>query len=185
MSSTAFRNSQRRGEFARQTGTVRNDTKETLSMGHNTTRAGFTLIEVLIVVIIMAVLAATIIPQFSSSTNDAKESSLKFNLHTIRSQIELYKVHHLGKYPSFANFVDQMTKPTNVNGETTGSNLIYGPYIQGEIPANPFNGSNVVVRVATPGQVPTGPNGEGGWQYDETNGGFYPNNPEYYQSSGR
>ena len=38
-------------------------------------RSAFTLIEVLIVVIIMAVLAATIIPQFSSSTNDAKNSS--------------------------------------------------------------------------------------------------------------
>ena len=34
--------------------------------------SGFTLVEILIVVVIMAVLAATIIPQFSSATNDAK-----------------------------------------------------------------------------------------------------------------
>ncbi len=47
-------------------------------------RNAFTLIEVLIVVIIMAVLAATIIPQFSSSTTDAKISSLKFNLAALR-----------------------------------------------------------------------------------------------------
>ena len=45
-------------------------------------RKAFTLIEALIVVIIMAVLAATIIPQFSTSTKDAKMSNLKFNLHT-------------------------------------------------------------------------------------------------------
>jgi len=62
-------------------------------------RNAFTLIEVLIVVIIMAVLAATIIPQFTTSTKDAKDSTLKFNMHTLRSQIELYKLHHLGKYP--------------------------------------------------------------------------------------
>ena len=63
-------------------------------MSRDRRRNAFTLIEVLIVVIIMAVLAATIIPQFSSSTNDAKNSSVVFNLQTIRSQIEMYKTHH-------------------------------------------------------------------------------------------
>lgn len=139
-------------------------------------RSAFTLIEVLIVVIIMAVLAATIIPQFSSSTNDAKNSATVFNLHTIRSQIEMYKVHHLGKLPLLATFTDQMTKPTDVNGATTGTNLIYGPYIQGQVPANPFNGSITLVAVATAGTPPTGPNGTtAGWQYDVTTGNFYPN----------
>lgn len=146
----------------------------------NRRRSAFTLIEVLIVVIIMAVLAATIIPQFSSSTTDAKMSSLKFNLHTIRSQIELYKANHVGKVPTLANFKKQMTEKTDINGTQTGE-LLYGPYIQGDIPANPFNGSNTIVAVATPGQVPTGPvAGGAGWQYDESTGGFYPNNAEYY-----
>jgi prepilin-type N-terminal cleavage/methylation domain-containing protein len=144
-------------------------------------RQAFTLIEVLIVVIIMAVLAATIIPQFSSSTDDAKHSSLRFNLHTIRSQIEMYKVHHLGKVPTLANFKAQMCEKTDVNGTKTGE-LLYGPYIQGDIPANPFNGSNAIVAVAAPGVEPTGVvAGGAGWQYDETTGNFYPNNPEYYQ----
>ncbi len=146
-------------------------------------RNAFTLIEVLIVVIIMAVLAATIIPQFSSSINDAdaKESSLKFNLHTIRSQIELYKVHHAGKVPELAKFEDQMTKSTAINGNT-GTDLDYGPYFQGEVPANPFNNSSDIVTVATAGMVPTGVvAGGAGWQYDETTGGFFPNNAKYYQ----
>ena len=145
-------------------------------------RSAFTLIEVLIVVIIMAVLAATIIPQFSSSTSDAKESSLKFNLHTIRSQIEMYKIHHASKLPTLATFVDQMTKPTDINGATTGTNLIYGPYFQGQVPANPFNSSTALVAVATAGKEPTAVvAGGAGWQYDETTGGFYPNNAEYYE----
>ncbi len=145
-------------------------------------RNAFTLIEVLIVVIIMVVIAATIIPQFSSSTNDAKESSLKFNLHTIRSQIELYKVHHAGQIPELAKFEDQMTKSTAIDGNTTGTDLDYGPYFQGEVPANSFNNSSDIVTVATAGMVPTGVvAGGAGWQYDETTGGFYPNNVEYYQ----
>ena len=71
--------------------------KEEEIMNANVRRSAFTLIEVLIVVIIMALLAATIIPQFSTSTTDAKKSSLDFNLHTMRSLIEMYKVHHNGK----------------------------------------------------------------------------------------
>ena len=145
-------------------------------MSRDRRRSAFTLIEVLIVVIIMAVLAATIIPQFSSSTNDAKNSSVVFNLQTIRSQIEMYKTHHNGLYPAFATFAAQMTSPTDVNGNTTGTNLIYGPYFQGQVPANPFNSSNTLVAVATAGQKPTGPVGTAaGWQYDASNGGFFPN----------
>jgi general secretion pathway protein G len=145
-------------------------------------RNAFTLIEVLIVVIIMAVLAATIIPQFSSSTSDAKDSALRFNLHTIRSQIEMYKVHHASKVPALGTFVDQMTKPTDINGATTGTNLIYGPYFQGQVPANPFNNSNALVTstATTEAEAKAAVAGTAGWQYNETTGGFYPNNAEYY-----
>lgn len=149
-------------------------------MNATSRRNAFTLIEVLIVVIIMALLAATIIPQFSTSTTDAKKSSLSFNLHTMRSLIEMYKVHHNAKPPEFAKFADQMTKATDITGATTGTNLIYGPYLQGQIPANPFNGLNTLVEFTTTTD-PTGPSGTGGWLYNATTGNFFPNNAEFYQ----
>ena len=146
--------------------------------------SAFTLIEVLIVVIIMAVLAATIIPQFSSSTNDAKDSSLKFNLHTIRSQIEMYKVHHNGKVPTLATFTDQMTKPTDVDGKSSGTKLIYGPYFQGQVPANPYNSSNALVAstATTDAEAKAAVAGDAGWQYNATTGNFFPNTAEYYET---
>jgi len=150
-------------------------------------RSAFTLIEVLIVVIIMAVLAATIIPQFSSSTKDAKTSSLKFNMHTLRSQIEMYKVHHLGTLPAITNNdLPQLYSATNVSGTigTSGTDYPYGPYVDQQLPVNPFDNSNKVTAVGTPGQKPTGVKGSlGGWQYDATTGAIWPNNPEYYESS--
>ena len=137
-------------------------------------RAGFTLIEVLIVVIIMAVLAATIIPQFSTSTKDAKMSNLKFNLHTIRSQLEMYKEHHLGTYPPAAagtDFANQMTQKTDQN-TTIDVNGAYGPYIEGSIPVNPFNNS-ATVAIVTGDTPPAGVTGsDDGWQYNPAQGWF-------------
>ena len=153
-------------------------------------RNAFTLIEVLIVVVIMAVLAATIIPQFSSSTTDAKESALKFNTHTLRTQIELYKVHHLSKYPdqigdAVNGWLPQMTSPTDVGGTVGGvgdPNFPYGPYVEGDLPANSFDGKNAATSVNLGGAKPVAVSGAlGGWQYDPNTGAIWPNNPEYYQ----
>ncbi len=60
---------------------------------------GFTLVELLIVVIILAVLSSIVIPQFSSSTTEAKEAALTANLSVMRSAIELYRAQHGGKNP--------------------------------------------------------------------------------------
>lgn len=69
-------------------------------------RRGFTLIEILIVVVILGILAAIVIPQFSSASNEAAVSSVRSQLQTLRSQVELYRVQNNG-YPAdgavFAN----------------------------------------------------------------------------------
>ncbi len=55
-------------------------------------RRAFTLIEILIVVVILGILAAIVIPQFTDASQEAMESSLLTQLQTIRSQIELHNV---------------------------------------------------------------------------------------------
>lgn len=135
-------------------------------------RAGFTLIEVLIVVVIMAVLAATIIPQFAASTQDAKDSQRDFNLHTLKSQIELYKVQHLGQYPAItANSLPQLTGKTKEDG-TVDATGAFGPYILGELPLNPYTGKNTV-SASTDGATTTG----GGWLYDVATGMVWADGP--------
>lgn len=133
-------------------------------------RSGFTLIEVLIVVVIMAVLAATIIPQFSTSTKDAEDSQIEFNVHTLRSQIELYKVQHAGQYPAITSNLLALTVKTNADGTTTGTPTI-GPYLL-EIPVNGRTGS-ATVTASTSGTEKTG----GGWLYNSTTGKIWADSP--------
>lgn len=144
-------------------------------MNANARRSAFTLIEVLIVVVIMAVLAATIIPQFSSSANDAKISSLKFNLQSLRSQIELYKLHHGGALPTLtAGGLPQLTSATDASGNqgAAGPSFPYGPYMVNGLPANPFSNSSTVT--ATTSSPPTAASGtNGGWLYNSTTGQIY------------
>jgi general secretion pathway protein G len=138
-------------------------------------RAGFTLVEVLIVVVIMAILAATIIPQFTDSTKDAKSSTSRFNLHTLRSQIELYRTQHNGVAPTATLL--QLTKATDASGADGGP---YGPYIR-EIPKNPFTNSNAIKVITNDPAVAADVTvGGGGWLYNTTTGGIWIDHDDYW-----
>ena len=112
---------------------------------------GFTLVEILIVVIILGILAAIVIPQFTSASQDARKNSLTSQLQTLRSQIELYKLQHLDQLPSSlvagTPSWDQLINKTNASG-TTGTTTAYpfGPYLQ-SAPTNPLNGQNAMLVV--------------------------------------
>ena len=102
-----------------------------------TRRTGFTLVEILIVVIILGILAAIVIPQFTNASQDARESSLLSQLQTLRSQIELYKLQHKDKLPDLVTNWNPMTTKTNIDGGAVAP-LDYGPYMQ-SAPTNPVN----------------------------------------------
>ena len=138
-------------------------------MKRSVRKSGFTLVEVLIVVVIMAILAATIIPQFTDSTSDAKASTTKFNLHTLRSQIELYKTQHNGVVPS--GTLVELTVNTDIDGNQGVGNP-YGPYIR-QIPENPFNNSATVTVITNDPAVAADVTGSGGWLYNATTGGIW------------
>lgn len=60
---------------------------------------GFTLMELLVVVIILGVLAATIIPQFMGTTQEAKVSAAKASIAQLETQIERFNL-HMDRYPT-------------------------------------------------------------------------------------
>lgn len=67
-------------------------------------KKGFTLIEVLVVVIILGVLATIVIPKIASSTGDAKDAKCVANWAMLIRALELYGANNDGSYP--ANQID-------------------------------------------------------------------------------
>ena len=105
-----------------------------------TVKRGFTLVEILIVVIILGILAAIVIPQFTSASQDARRSGLASTVQTLRSQIELYKVQHGDELPDLTANWDPFTTVTSWGNPAKD----FGPYMQAA-PENQLTGSDVVV----------------------------------------
>src|SRR5258708_30383887 len=101
-------------------------------------KSGFTLVEILIVVIILGILAAIVIPQFTNASQDARESSLLSQLQTLRSQIELYKLQHMDKLPDLVTNWNPLTTKTDSSGAASVAPDAFGPYMQ-SAPTNPIN----------------------------------------------
>jgi len=131
-------------------------------------QSGFTLVELLIVVIILGILAAVVIPQFNTAAAESKEAALASNLATIRQAIELYKVQHNDSFPD-ANIVTKLTTQTDASG---AAGTKYGPYIRNSFPVNPIDASSAVATAAT---MPGTPSAAGGWIYSTGDGQFRAN----------
>lgn len=104
---------------------------------------GFTLVELLVVIVVLAVLAAIALPKFMDSSARSKESALKSDLKILRNAITLYKT-DTDLYPLTLADLAAMAAPTQGNNGTGDVALTaskwHGPYLQA-VPTDPVSGS--------------------------------------------
>ena len=143
-------------------------------MNHYKLRRGFSLIELVIVVVIIAIIGAIAIPKMSRGSAGANDSAVTQDLATMRSALDLFGSEHGGAYPTAANVIPQLTTYTDINGNTNATKttvFIYGPYLK-TVPTMPVGTNKGLNTITT-----TGPAGTGsfGWYYDGAS--MWVNNP--------
>jgi prepilin-type N-terminal cleavage/methylation domain-containing protein len=112
---------------------------------------GFSLVEVLMVIVALAIMAGVVIPQVSGTVSDAKRAAALANLNMLTNAIERYRIDHGGLPPDLitARKMPQLTSRTNAAGDVgTGPEHIYGPYLA-DLPENPLSDSKNVYTVVT------------------------------------
>jgi general secretion pathway protein G len=88
------------------------------------TSRGFTLIEIMVVVIILGILAATIIPTFMNTTDDAKVGTAKANIAEIESALERFNI-HMDRHPTTEEGLKVLVEPPSDNDKKWR-----GPYVK-------------------------------------------------------
>jgi len=127
------------------------------------TSGGFTLIELVIIIVILGILAAVAIPKYQDITGEAREAAARGSLGSIRSGITIY-------YANQAVTTGTATWPTLVSLETSGVVMAQS------LPDNPYqlaaNAPDSVVTGVTKGVIV---GTRGGWAYDVASGEIWLN----------
>ena len=117
-------------------------------------RRGFTLVELVIVVLVLGIISAIAAPKMFDTANNARDASARQSLAVMRDAIELYRS-QTGSYPAAASLTTDIL-----------------PYIQGSFPA-PGAGANAnsaTVAASTQNPITAVETGSDGWAYNETTG---------------
>jgi prepilin-type N-terminal cleavage/methylation domain-containing protein len=122
-------------------------------------RQGFTLVELVVVIMILGILAGVAAPKFLNTSGAATEASVKQTLAVVRSAIEMHAAQNGGNFPSQAS--DAAFKAA------------LAPYIRGTFPASPVGTQTNTVTFGTTAD------GASGWMYENTNGTFICNDAGY------
>ncbi|MDD5496072.1 MAG: type II secretion system protein [Candidatus Omnitrophica bacterium] len=123
-------------------------------------RRGFTLIELVIVIVILGILAAVAIPKFVDLTGEARKAACKGALGGLRSGIAIWYAHNAATGTGTAwPALDNLTNTANAT-----------PVMAQGVPANPFVTGAASISVVTTNAKPGSTNDGQAWVYDTQSG---------------
>jgi general secretion pathway protein G len=112
-------------------------------------QAGFTLIELMVVVVIIAILAGLIIPRFMGETDKAKQAKAKMQIESLESALKMYKLDN-GSYPTTEQGLKALVETPTVGN--LPKNWRQGGYLEkGKVPKDPWDHEYVYVSPGSHG----------------------------------
>jgi len=110
-------------------------------------KRGFTLIEMLIVITVIAILAVIVVPRLMSATRRSREASLTADLKQLRDAIERFEANTAAWPPSLTDLMaadgSAVSADADGRGLSVDRSAYDGPYLRtgdGSLPADPFTG---------------------------------------------
>ena len=143
-------------------------------------RRGFTLVEILIVVMILGILASIIVPHYVGASDESRHAAIVDQLRMMRDQVNIYRAEHREQFPgttaavpggTIAMFVGQFTQYTDADGDVAAAKDAthkFGPYLP-SIPLNPMSGTDTIKYDWSYDAIPT-PDDSTGWIYQPFTG---------------
>ncbi len=108
----------------------------TVVKNHMTNDRGFTLIELMVVIVILGILAGMIMPKLMGRTDDARMVKVKVDIEALGTALKLYKLDN-GEYPTTEQGLKALIEPPNKEGGT--GNWRKGGYLgKHKIPKDPW-----------------------------------------------
>lgn len=77
--------------------------------------SGFTIVELLIVIVVIGILAALVVTTYNGIQQKARDTERKTDVNALHGQIEAYQAQN-GKYPTLANLNDSTFRTSNLKG---------------------------------------------------------------------
>src|SRR5437660_3787103 len=109
-------------------------------------RGGFSVAEMVVVVVILGLIGAVVVPQFSRAGVATREDELKDQLRTVRAAVELYRAQHHDAAPDLTKDWTPLTRRSDASGhliDRGGAGIAFGPYLPTP-PVNPLTGGSRV-----------------------------------------
>ena len=135
---------------------------------HKNKRKGFTLVEILVVVVILGLLAALVVPQVVGQGEDAKRTAAAVQIREIENALDIYRLHN-GFYPTTEQGLEALVTRPSTNPQPR--KYVEGGYMK-RVPMDPW-GNSFIYR--SPGEkgmidiISCGPDGEEGTGNNITN----------------
>ncbi len=128
---------------------------QTIEARRNNRYRGFTLIELVVVVLILGIIGAVAVPKMMNTMSTARSNTARESVQLIREAIEMYK----------------SQDPSNSNPPAATFVAALQPYLKGPFPACPIGQQTATVYASTANPLVVSGTTDG-WLYNETTGDF-------------